>query len=135
VIYVLDTNIVSYSIKKQYGVNEKIKQILKNKTTIVIPPISYYETLRGLYAVKARRKIETFNRMCEEFVSEEMVREDWIEAAQVYALLVQTGHPMEDHDLLQAAFCLRNGYTLVTHNVRHFSHLTKLSLEDWAETL
>jgi tRNA(fMet)-specific endonuclease VapC len=133
VIYALDTNIVSYCIRKQYGVNEKIRQVLKNKITIVIPPITYYETVRGLYAVKARKKTEIFNRMCEEFVSEEMVREDWIEAARVYAALIQTGHPMDDHDLLQAAFCLRNGYTLVTHNTKHFSHLTNLVIEDWAE--
>jgi predicted nucleic acid-binding protein len=40
---------------------------------------------------------------------------------------------MGDHDLLQAAFCLRTGYALVTHNVKHFSHLTNLVIDDWVK--
>jgi tRNA(fMet)-specific endonuclease VapC len=52
-------------------------------------------------------------------------------AAKLYAEMKAFGHPMSDADLLQAAFCLHNGFTLVTHNTDHFSHLTKLAIIDW----
>jgi len=57
------------------------------------------------------------------------VKDDWVRAAKIYA--ENLNHPMSESDLLQAAFCLQNGYTLVTHNTRHFEHLQNLPLEDW----
>ena len=132
-IYALDTNIISYSIKKRYGINEKIRQVLIHKIPIVIPPITYYEALRVLLAVKAGKQLALLNQLCQQLNHKEMEREDWIEAARLYAAMVQKGHPMGDSDLIKAAFCLRNQYVLVTHNTKHFSHLTNLVLEDWVQ--
>jgi tRNA(fMet)-specific endonuclease VapC len=130
-IYALDTNIISYCLRKQHGIADKIRYVLKAKTPIVISPISFYESLRGLYAIKAVRQIEVFYQLCENLQQKELLHEDWLEAAQLYADMVTSGHPMNDSDLVQAAFCQRGAYTLVTHNTKHFSHLTKLAIEDW----
>jgi tRNA(fMet)-specific endonuclease VapC len=131
--YALDTNIISYCIRRQYGIAEKIRQVLKEQTPIIISPITFYETLRGLYAVNAARRIEIFNNLCQNLTQKELDHEDWLEASRLYADMVQQGHPMSDSDLIQAAFCLRNGYTLVTHNTKHFIHVSALSMEDWAK--
>jgi predicted nucleic acid-binding protein len=52
----------------------------------------------------------------------DMSKDDWREAARLYAELKTKGRPMEDADLLQAVFCLHHGYTLVTH--KHGSFFT-----------
>jgi tRNA(fMet)-specific endonuclease VapC len=61
----------------------------------------------------------------------QMEQNDWIQGAKLYAECRQTGHPMEDGDLLQAAYCIQHGCILVTHNTKHFLHLAGLSVEDW----
>jgi tRNA(fMet)-specific endonuclease VapC len=63
----------------------------------------------------------------------DMGRDDWRAAARLYAELKTKGRPMEDTDLLQVAFCLYHGYTLVTHNTDHFAHLPRLALTDWVK--
>jgi predicted nucleic acid-binding protein len=53
-------------------------------------------------------------------------------ASDIYALRKHLGRPMDDGDLLIAAQCIARGYTLVTHNTKHFEGITGLSLVDWA---
>jgi tRNA(fMet)-specific endonuclease VapC len=132
-ILALDTNIISYALKKKYAINEKLLQVVRTHTLLVIPPITYYETLRGLLAVNATQQLQVFEQFCQAMQMPDMSRDDWRAAAQLYAELKTKGHPMEDTDLLQAAFCLHHGYTLVTHNTDHFSHLSKLALADWVK--
>jgi tRNA(fMet)-specific endonuclease VapC len=129
--YVLDTNIVSYCLKGRFDIEKKIESALEHNDVLILSPITFYEIMRGLYAVKALRQMAAFERLCLQFEQQEMVRVDWLEAAKLYGKLENIGHPMSESDLFQAAFCIRNGYTLVTHNIKHFNHLTDLLFEDW----
>ena len=127
--YVLDTNIVSYCLKGLYNLESRIEAVLDNGDSIILSPVTMYEILRGLYAVKANYRMNLFTTLCMQFEEKEIVKSDWIEAAKLYA--ENLNHPMSESDLLQAAFCIHNGYTLVTHNVKHFEHLQNLLFEDW----
>ena len=130
--YVLDTNIVSYCLKGLFDLEKKIESVLDSGNTIILSPVTLYETLRGLYAVKANRRLALFTTLCQQFEEKNIVKDDWIEAAKMYA--ENPGRPMSESDLLQAAFCVRNRFTLVTHNVKHFEHIQNLSFEDWINT-
>ena len=127
--YVLDTNIVSYCLKDLFNLENKIESVLDNGDKIIISSVTMYEILRGLYAVKATRRLKMFIELCKQFEEKNLIRADWIEAAKLYA--ANLSRPMSESDLLQAAFCIRNSYILVTHNTKHFEHLENLSLEDW----
>ena len=107
----------------------KIESVLDKGDKIILSPVTMYEILRGLYAVKANHRLNLFTALCQNFEEKDIIKSDWIEAAKLYA--ENLNHPMSESDLLQAAFCIRNGYTLITHNVKHFEHLQKLLYEDW----
>lgn len=47
------------------------------------------------------------------------------------ASLASSGRPIGPNDLLVAATALAHDLTLVTHNVREFSRVAGLALEDW----
>ena len=49
------------------------------------------------------------------------------------AFLDGTGMPLADMDLLIGASAKNGGMTMVTHNVRHFSRIPGLTVEDWLE--
>jgi tRNA(fMet)-specific endonuclease VapC len=132
-IFALDTNIVSYALKGLFALDSKIDRILEEGNQIIIPPVTFYESLRGLFAVDATSKLNAFNLMCRQLGLVDMEQADWVQAANLFARLKKIGHPIEDSDLLQAAFCIRHRYTLVTHNTKHFAHIADLSIADWIE--
>lgn len=47
------------------------------------------------------------------------------------AMLYAAGCPLDDMDLLIGTSALVSGYTLVTHNIKHFSRIAGLNVEDW----
>jgi tRNA(fMet)-specific endonuclease VapC len=130
-IYALDTNIISYWLRGLYNLEKRLEIEFDHEHSIVIPPISYYEIVRGLYAVNSKNKLKSFAMMGDRLGQGSMEKADWIKAAELYARCRKSGQTMEESDLLQAGFCLQHGYILVTHNTRHFSHITDLDLEDW----
>jgi predicted nucleic acid-binding protein len=129
--YALDANILSYYLKDRYDLKQKIKEKSKGDTCIIIPPITFYEVLCGLYASSATMKLKLFLSRCKKNACYIMEQEDWIQAAEIYSFCKKTGHPMSESDLLQAAFCINHNYTLVTNNIKHFAHLENLSIENW----
>jgi len=54
--------------------------------------------------------------------------------ARIRAELAARGTLIGAHDLWLAATCVARSWTMVTANVREFSHVAGLSLENWAES-
>ncbi len=52
-------------------------------------------------------------------------------AGEVRSLLRQAGQPIGAYDVLIAGQALARDLTLVTHNVREFSRVPNLRIEDW----
>jgi len=52
-------------------------------------------------------------------------------AAAIRAQLEKAGTPIDPFDILIGATALANQSTLVTHNIKEFSRIDKLSIEDW----
>ena len=131
--YALDTNIISYWIRKNEEVVKHLNLILRQGNKIVIPPTTYYEIRRGFKHKSAPGKEFAFSLMCKAYEIGTMNLTAWEEAANIYAYTRKAGKPVEDTDILIAAFCIVNGHTLVTHNTKHFEGVKDLLLVDWIE--
>ena len=105
---------------------------LANGNRCVIPLMVYYEVRRGLKANKATTQMNAFEDICITLGVDNLTTADMDKAADIYADRKQRGVPIDDADLLIAAQCIINGYTLVTHNIRHFEYIDGLLVEDWA---
>jgi tRNA(fMet)-specific endonuclease VapC len=132
-IYALDSNIVSYWLNNRYNLEKKLYQEFDRENTVVIPPITYYEITRGLYAVNSKNKLAFFESLCVRLAQGDMAKADWVRTAKLYVQCRRSGQTMAESDLLQAGFCLQHDYILVTHNTRHFDHIPGLLLEDWVQ--
>jgi predicted nucleic acid-binding protein len=130
-VYALDTNIISYFLRRDTDIVEKISALRQRGDKIVIPAIVYYEIHRGLLSTNASRKIAVFEQFCRTFDIETIAKETLDTAAALYARLKTQGLLIEDADLLIAAYCIKNDYILVTNNTRHFTHIEALQLENW----
>ena len=54
-------------------------------------------------------------------------------ATEIYIALKQKGQLIGDADILIAAYCLVNGYTLVTNNTNDFDRIDGLRIVNWYE--
>ena len=132
-IYALDSNIVSYMLKEDADVIAHYRQAFDGGANFVIPPIVFYEIQRGLLAKNLKKRLSKFSALCQKIGQVDFNSLVWEKAARIYASLSQQGKPIDDADIFIAAFCLVNGYTLVTNNVRHFEHIGELKLMNWKQ--
>jgi tRNA(fMet)-specific endonuclease VapC len=133
IVYSLDTNIISYLLKRDTQVFSKLYNALDSGNECIISPIVYYEVKRGLLAVNAASQLLLFQSWCFEFSIGQMNDLVWDKAVDLYVAQRRQGRPTEDADLFIAAFCIVNDYTLVTNNTKHFETITSLKHVNWKQ--
>jgi len=132
-IYALDTNIVSYFIREDNHIISQFRAVVATGNSIVISPVTYYEIRRGFKHKAAPKKEKIFIRMCTMYPIGEMNLSAWETAADIYAESRKRGLPIEDTDIIIAAFCIVNDHTLVTNNKSHFENIDGLKFVDWSK--
>jgi predicted nucleic acid-binding protein len=121
-------------LKGDAGVKLRHRQAIGNGDNVVIPPVVFYEVRRGLLARRMNKRLAEFGELCQTALKAEFDMPVWRRAAEIYARLHQQGRPIGEADNLVAAFCLVNGYTLVTNNECHFGRVDGLKMVNWKQT-
>ncbi len=130
-IYALDTNILSYFLKKDEIIRERVILESSSGNQFVIPVVVYFEIRRWLLEKNALKQLSEFNALCVEVPVIGFGKGVWELAAELYVYTRKVGKPSEDADLLIAAQCINNNYTLVTNNIRHFEIMPNLNFVNW----
>jgi predicted nucleic acid-binding protein len=130
--YVLDTNTVIHLLRGSLPVRTNRDKSRNSGARFIIPPYVDYEVRRGLIIKKIPKYEKAYDAICGNCSLEPMTDEVWRRAAQVYAELYKKHFTVRDSDIIIAAFCLVNGYTLVTSNAKDFENIDGLQMEDWA---
>jgi predicted nucleic acid-binding protein len=130
--YLLDTNIVSYYLRRSSQVLEaRVGEALRNHTcaisAITRAEIRFGQAYLGVGDVR-RQLIEVF--------LEKLPNLAWsTETADQYGLLKSTlqreGRLIGELDTQIAAHALAENLILVTHNTKHFERVEGLKIEDW----
>ena len=114
--FALDTNTLSYFMRGEGRVAERLRSTSPQQ--VALPSIVVYEVNFGLRRAGRRAQLDSFARM----VQVTTVLDFDAEAA---------GTPIGPTDLLIAAIARRHGHKLVTHNLREFTRVPELEVEDW----
>ncbi|MDR1061510.1 MAG: PIN domain-containing protein [Clostridiales bacterium] len=130
-IYALDTNIISYILNGNAALDERLNAVTKSGNKVVIPLMVYYEARRGLLNNNAINKMRVFEKLCAKLNVNNLTTSDMNTAAAIYDKHKRAGTPIDDSDILIAAQCINNDYTLVTNNVKHFNNIDGLTFENW----
>jgi len=128
--YMLDTNIAIYVIKRK---PIKILDVFNlHARQMTISAITHAELLHG---VENSAAPEHNLRQVEDFVSRLVVLEYGSKAAahygQIRAELEKNGTPIGVNDLHIAGHARSEGLILVTNNVREFTRVNALRIENW----
>ena len=131
--YMLDTNICIYVIKhKPEKVFRKIQTIYPED--VCISSVTYAELVHGVEKSAAEEK----NRLAlSMFLANMEILGFDVEAADCYgkirADLEKKGTPIGPLNMMIAGHAQSLGYTVVTNNVKEFSRVNALRIENWAE--
>jgi tRNA(fMet)-specific endonuclease VapC len=131
--YVLDTCICSYVIKQKPEIAEAIAQnIMKHeRDKLFITIFNHAELLTGVLlkeSLTLRRAVKSFVERLNVMYFTESASSEY---AKIRSELQKGGDLLDDMDILIAACCIAENATLVTCNMKHFSRIKRLNLEDW----
>lgn len=130
--YQLDTDISSYIMKRSHAaVLARLQEVPVNDVCISV--ITKAELLYGVEVSPRRAQDEAalnaFLRYVAVLSFPEGAAQDY---AEIRAALKMSGAMIRANDLLVAAHARSAGLTLVTNNVREFSRVRGLKIENWA---
>lgn len=129
--YMLDTNICIYAIKhKPEKVFQRLQEI--DPDDVCASSVTYAELVHGVEKSAAVEK----NRLALSMLlaNIEILNFD-VDAANCYgkirADLEKKGTPIGSLDMMIAGHAMSMGYTVVTNNVKEFSRIPDLKIENW----
>ncbi|MEI6056525.1 MAG: type II toxin-antitoxin system VapC family toxin [Lentisphaerota bacterium] len=121
-MYLLDTDIIIYSLKGDRNVIENLLAFREQPKTISV--ITYGELIFG--AQKSKHKISNLakiHNLKETFPIIDITPSIMDTFGALKADLQKSGNTIDDFDLLIASTSITHGYTLVTNNEQHFKRI------------
>ncbi len=131
-MYLLDTNIIIYSLKGNLAVQENLRR--HRNDCLCVSVISLMELYYGVY--KSQRvesnlaKIKTIEKNLKVIQTGEEVAELF---GMLKSKLETQGQPTDDFDLVIASVALAHNLILVTNNTKHFQKIEGLRLDNWSQ--
>lgn len=130
--YMLDTNICIYIMKNRLDVVDKY---MKNKHFgTAISVVTFAELQHGVFQSNYPPKNqENLSNFLTGFDILDFNCSAAVEYGKICTHLYKRGTPVGAMDMLIGAHAKSAGLTLVTNNVREFSRIENLMIENWAE--
>ena len=129
-IYVLDTNVLIYFFKGLGNVPKKLLSV--SPKVIGIPAVVLYELEYGIAKSSSPRKRQKqLTELCSLVNVLPFGVAEARATAQIRASLERKGKPIGPYDLLIAGTAASHDAVLVTNNVKEFSRIPKLRVENW----
>jgi len=137
-IYALDSNTISYMLREEGNtLNNFVQEIVERKNGYAIPFIVAHEIERWLLYRPTRETMMYLDKFAKFFGrvrnKAEIPETVWNKATEIYISLKAGGKLIGNADILIAAYCLVNDYTLVTRNTKDFERIEGLKLVNWFE--
>lgn len=129
-MYVLDTNTLIYYFRGQGKVADGLAKTPSQE--IYIPTIVLFEIQVGIAKSNSPgKRAQQLQQLLNYINLASFDEAAAIAAARIRAQLEIAGTPIGPIDVLIAGTALSLNATLITHNIREFSRIQNLELEDW----
>ena len=129
-IYLLDTNTCVYAIKREPRILRRLQE--HGPDDFGVSAITVAELWFGAAkSSRPQRTRESADAFLKPFEILPFSSEGAEEYAEIRLQLEKVGQPIGERDLLIAATAKSRRLTVVTHNLREFSRVAGLKVEDW----
>ena len=130
-MYLLDTDIIIYSLKGHEAVRENLEKHINDPVKICVITIMelYYGAYKSEHVSGNLAKIKAIETGFETIPIGN-------ESSEIFGMLKASfqkkGESLDDFDLIIASCALANNLVLVTNNAKHFKRIESLKLDNWA---
>jgi tRNA(fMet)-specific endonuclease VapC len=132
-MYLLDTNIISYWMRGDPSLIEKIRR--HSPSDLSLSTITLAEILYGIEKspIKKKERRTKISRICSQLAIHPFDEPAAEKYALIRARLERLGLMISERDLQIASIAMANHLCIVTHNTREFDRIKDLPTQDWAE--
>lgn len=131
-MYLIDTSIFVFSLRGDAKIAAHLSQSIAEPRALSV--ITFGELLCGaMKCNQPAQNVASVRRIGELYPIIDLTPPIIERFAALRVQLEREGQRLDDFDLLIAATALHMRYSLVTSNLRHFSRIPGLAVEDWAE--
>ncbi len=128
--YLLDTDTLIYVFKRAGNCLARLNP--QEGSDVAISTINLFELEYGMGKSDNRIKMDSYVRsLCRRYAVLDFDRKASVQAGALRALLHARGTPIGPYDVQIAGIALANNLTVVTRNVREFSKVSQLKVENW----
>jgi tRNA(fMet)-specific endonuclease VapC len=132
-MYLLDTNIVSYWMRGDRSLMDKIRSY--SPSDLSLSTITLAEILYGIEKspIKKKERRTKIDRICSQLELHPFDEPAAEKYALIRARLERDGLIISERDLQIASIATANRLCIVTHNTKEFNRIKDLTVEDWAQ--
>ena len=128
--YLLDTDTLIYVFKRAGNCLARLNP--QNDSDVAISTINLFELEYGMGKSDNRIKMDSYVlSLCRRYAVLDFDRAASVQAGAMRALLHTRGTPIGPYDVQIAGIALANNLTVVTRNMREFSRVPQLKVENW----
>lgn len=130
--YLLDTNIVTYTLKNR---PQQVKRrFQRHQGQMAISAVTLGELVFGAeHSQQVERNLADIEAMAARLEVLPFDEKAAYHFGRIRAALYQTGHPIGPYDMMIAGQARALGLILVTNNIKEFERVPGLALEDWSQ--
>lgn len=133
-MYLIDTDILIYSLKGHETVKENLQKHIHD--AIQISAVTLMELYYGAYK---SQKVESNLAKIKKIENALEIISVNRESVEIFGLLKSNlemaGTPLDDFDLILAATALSHNLILVSNNERHFKRIKGLKIDNWSKNV
>ena len=126
-----DTDTISFFMKDNPK-SVRVKVLKHQKNEFCISAITYAELMFSLKKNYSKQLDFWLNEVLAMFRIISFDDNSSVIYGDIRTALEKSGSPLDNMDMLIAASALAEGAVLVSHNVKHFSKIKGLKVEDWS---
>ena len=127
--YLLDTDTISYALRGQGGVAERL--LNASPEDVFVSSVSEAELWYGMEKRRSQKLAVLIKNFLQPLTVLPFDRDAARRFGLLHAELERQGQPIGALDTMLAAVALTKALVLVTHNLRHFGRVDGLVTEDW----
>lgn len=130
--YMLDTNIVSYTIKNR---PQEVREAFKvHDGQMCISTVTLGELIYGAErSAQPEKNLDVVEGMAARLEVLSFTANDAAHFGQLRAELIANGQPIDPYDMMIAGHARAQGLILVTNNLKEFSRVPGLRVENWVK--
>lgn len=128
----MDTDTISFFLRGDEAVKQAVSKHLYGHGKLYISIINQYEILSGIYFKNSQRQLQVFELLLPKITVLPLNAQAVEIASQQYAKNRKNGIVVDDIDLLIGSIALANDMGVATHNIKHYSKINGLYIEDWS---